>query len=65
MSDDEHDEGYIVEYYTVGNSVKVTAFDPVSLREVSIIGSPHTPRQHLAELAIRKLQYMQNKEKDE
>jgi hypothetical protein len=64
MSDDS-EQGYIVEYYAVGNSVKVTAFDPVSLREVSIVGEPNASRRQLAELAIRKLRYMQNKDKEE
>jgi len=64
MSDDESKEGYIVEYYAVGKSVKVTAIDPASLREVSIIGSSRASRKHLAKLAIRKLHYMMDKDKD-
>ena len=60
----EDDEGYIVEYYVAGDSVKVTAMDPVTLREVSIVGALRASRRQLAELAIRKLRYMQNKDKE-
>jgi phage head maturation protease len=62
---DDNEEGYIVEYYAVGNSVKVTAIDPATLLEVSIVGEPSASRQQLAELAIRKLRYVQNKGKEE
>jgi hypothetical protein len=54
-----------VEYITLGKSVKVTAFDPVNLREVSIIGSVRSSRKQLADVAIRKLQYMLAKDKSE
>lgn len=52
------DEGYIVEFTTVGNSVKATAVDTVTLLEVSVMGSKRTTKEQLAELAIRKLLYM-------
>lgn len=54
-------DGYIVEYYQLGNSVKVTAFDPRTLTEVSIIGVPGLSRDALARNAIRKLEYMMAK----
>lgn len=57
-------DGYIIEYQQHGRSVKVTAFDPVSLTEVSIIGAQGAPRHQLAQLAIRKLQYMMAKNKN-
>ena len=38
MSDDQ--EGYIIEFHRVGNAVKVTAMDPATLTEVSIVGAP-------------------------
>lgn len=56
------EEGFIVEFHQVGNSVKVTAFDPASLTEVSIVGSPNATREQLAQLAVRKLLYKLNKE---
>lgn len=62
--DDESrdDDSYIVEYVVIGNSVKVTAFDPVTLREVSIIGARTTEKKQLAKLAIKKLIYMNKKD---
>ena len=51
---------YIIEYVVIGNSVKVTAFDPETLKEVSIIGAINVPRKQLAKLAIRKLVYVLN-----
>ncbi len=54
-----------MEYVVVGKSVKVTAFDPLTLREVSIVGDTKVPKHQLAELAIRKLNYVLGKEKDE
>jgi hypothetical protein len=65
MSNDRQDtQGYIVEFVSVGRSVKVTAFDPVTLTEASVIGATRVPRKQLAELAIRKLNYVLSKKKD-
>lgn len=61
-SEDRNSDGYIVEYVIIGNSVKVTAFDPVTLREVSIVGAPTATREQLANLVIRKLIYMNEKD---
>lgn len=52
------DARYIIEYVAIGNSVKVTAFDPVSLKDASIIGMVGTPKKQLADLAIKKLVYI-------
>lgn len=65
MTGDDHAPGTIIEFVAVGKSVKVTAFDPQHMREVSIVGSTRTPRDYLAKLAIRKLQYVMNKDKGE
>lgn len=54
----ENENGYIVEYVVIGNSVKVTAFDPITLREVSVIGAANMQRKQLGKLAVRKLIYM-------
>ena len=51
-------DGYIIEFYQIGNSIKVTAMDPKTLTEVAIIGAPGLTRQHLAGAAIRKLEYV-------
>jgi hypothetical protein len=63
MTDDSQ-EGYIIEFIVVGKSVKVTAMDPVTLREVSIIGARGASRRELAALAVRKLQYVMAKKGD-
>jgi hypothetical protein len=61
MSGDEKDE-FIVEYIRLGNAIKVTAIDPVTMREVSIIGSPKVTSKELAALAIRKLKYVMDRD---
>lgn len=48
----------IFEFVVVGNSMKVTAFDPETLTEVSIVGSPTAPEAHLRAVARRKLEYV-------
>ncbi len=53
---------YIVEYVVMGNSVKATAFDPVTMKEVSVIGDVNLPKKQLAKLAVRKLIYMIGKD---
>jgi hypothetical protein len=48
----------IIEFYYVGNAVKVSAIDPVTLTEVSIVGSPEIGEEELKRTAIRKLEYV-------
>ena len=38
------DREVLLEFRQIGDYVKVTAIDAVTLREVSIVGSPRTPR---------------------
>jgi hypothetical protein len=52
---------YLVEFRAVGSSVKVTALDPVTLVEVSIVGPTNVSEAELSRLAVRKLKYMLNK----
>jgi len=52
------DQGYIIEFHRVGNAVKVSAFDPATLTEVSIVGAPSVGDSELTRLAVRKLEYM-------
>jgi hypothetical protein len=52
------EEGYIIEFHRVGNAVKVSAFDPVTLTEVSIVGPSGAGDTELTRLAVRKLEYM-------
>lgn len=48
----------LLEFQRVGNVVKVTAVDPASLVEASIVGDPAAGEQALATAAIRKLRYV-------
>ena len=48
----------IIEFHYVGNAVKVSAIDPVTLTEVSIVGSPEIGEEELKRTAIRKLEYV-------
>lgn len=57
------DEGYIIEFVAMGNSVKVTCIDPRDGREVSTIGPKNAPRSQLTQAAIRKMKYVIEKEK--
>ena len=51
-------EGYIIEFHRVGNAVKVSAMDPRTLIEVSIVGDPGAGDAELTRIAIRKLEFM-------
>ena len=51
----------LLEFYQVGNSVKVTAVDPETLIEVSIVGDPAAGEEALKRAAINKLEYMLRK----
>jgi hypothetical protein len=53
-----NDHGYIIEFHRIGNAVKVSAMDPVTLTEVSIVGAPSVGDTELTRLVIRKLEYM-------
>lgn len=48
----------IFEFTQVGNSTKVTAFDPDTLVEVSIVGPTNAPEYQLRAVALRKLEYV-------
>ncbi len=51
----------LLEWYQVGNSVKVTAVDPETLIEVSIVGDPAAGQEALKQAAINKLEYVLRK----
>ena len=46
----------------MGNYVKVSAIDPDSGREVSIVGDPKRSDKELEQIAVQKLLYVLNKE---
>ncbi len=52
---------YLIEIVQIGNVVKVTAMDPVSGREASIVGDPAAGRAQLRALAVKKLKYAMKK----
>lgn len=55
---------YIIEFTTMGNSVKATAIDPHSLVEATVIGPASATQQQLSELAVRKLLYVLSKREE-
>lgn len=64
MTTDNMEKGeYIIEFIQIGSSVKVSAVDPLTGREVSIIGPPSAGRAQLSRLAVQKLEYVLGKEK--
>jgi hypothetical protein len=48
----------LLEFHRVGNAVKVSAVDPQTLVEASIVGDPAMGEPALAHAAIRKLRYV-------
>lgn len=51
----------LIEFIRVGAYVKVSAVDPETLTEVSIVGQPSYGESALEELAVRKLDYVLRK----
>ena len=54
-------DNYIIEFTQVGGSVKVTAVDPKTMTEVSIVGGPHYSQEFLTRQAVKKLEYVLSK----
>ncbi len=54
----------IVEFQRVGNAVKVSAFDPATLTEVSIVGAPGLSEAALTAAVMRKLEYVLSRNKN-
>ena len=53
-----------IEIYQVGNSVKVSAVDPETGVEVSIVGSPSAGEETLKRTAINKLKFVLRKRQE-
>ncbi len=51
----------LIEYIPQGMFVKVCAVDAMTGEEVSIVGDARQSREHLAQIAARKLRYVQQK----
>lgn len=54
----EPKRSYLVEFQVVGNAVKVSAIDTMTLVEVSIMGPSTAKEAELSRLAVQKLEYM-------
>jgi hypothetical protein len=52
------DEGVLLEFQQIGHAVKVTAVDPKTLTEVSIVGPASAGEAALGRNAINKLRYV-------
>ena len=55
------EEGVIIEFYSVGRYVKVSAVDTRTGLEVSIVGDPRRGEEALRAAAVRKLEYVMRK----
>ncbi|MBT4012022.1 MAG: hypothetical protein HOL85_15455 [Rhodospirillaceae bacterium] len=51
----------LIEFIPMGKYVKVSAVDPISLVEVSIVGDPRSGTEALKRTAARKLRYVLEK----
>lgn len=51
-------DNYIIEFTQIGGSLKVTAFDPKTLTEVSIVGAPQYSQEFLTRQVVKKLEFM-------
>lgn len=51
----------LIEFHQIGNAVKVTAVDPDTLTEVSIVGPSSAGEEMLKRNAINKLNYVLSK----
>jgi len=54
------DTDCLIEIVALGNALKVTAIDPQTGAETSIVGDPSASTAHLAMLATRKLRRLQS-----
>jgi hypothetical protein len=57
------DNSVIIEFIPMGAYVKVSAIDPVTGTEVSIVGDPMRGEAALKQTAARKLRYVMEKQK--
>ncbi|HET6158200.1 MAG TPA: hypothetical protein VFE34_07650 [Dongiaceae bacterium] len=54
-------DDYIIEFTQIGANVKVTAIDPGTMTEASIVGGAQYSREFLIRQAIKKLEYVLSK----
>jgi hypothetical protein len=58
-------DNYIIEFTQIGTSIKVTAVDPRSMTEVTIVGGTQYSKEFLTRQVVKKLEYMLAKKRDE
>ena len=58
-------DNYIIEFTQIGANVKVTAIDPKTLTEVSIVGSTQYSQEFLTRQVVKKLEYVLSRHRDE
>lgn len=58
----EPDQDYLFEFVRIGNSVKVSAIDPVTGLEAAIIGPASAGENILSRQAMAKLKYIMGKD---
>ena len=63
MADRRGDREVILEFQQIGTSVKVTAVDPVTLVEVSIVGPASAGKETLKHNSFNNLRYVLEKKK--
>ena len=56
---------YLIEFYWMGKYVKVSAIDPVTNTEISIVGDARAPKTDLEQLVIKKLEYVLAKNRND
>jgi hypothetical protein len=61
MTDRRGGREVLIEFQQIGNVVKVTAVDPETLTEVSIMGPPSAGQEILKRNVINKLNYVLSK----
>lgn len=55
----------IIEFRRIGAALQVIAVDPATGTEVSMVGDPRLSKRELARLAVRKLQFVLEKQQRE
>ena len=56
---------YLIEFNRIGAYVKVSAIDPITNTEVSMVGDAKASESELKRVAVRKLEYVLAKRKGE
>lgn len=57
----QNDNHIIIEFVQMGSYVKVSAMDPKTLVEVSIVGDPTQDQRQLENIVTKKLRYVLEK----